>query len=282
MKKILLILIFALIVLGGCEKSPSEIIEESSSSESSVSEESKQEETVEPEEDFEHNPVSKTVGIEDAALQDAKGGGAKIDFGNDKIVEIPIYSESPGIGSSWWYLSKEISAIIHLEDVNSSWIDILTTDNQGELWHEYMYGIEPGEIAQIKVHFYDAKNGYFSVNYADGTGILYRVKNRGSLIEKVGEVGNVYNMVFVDENHGFLVVSEDWVGIRKTSDGGKTWTDFEFAPPEFEYKQMRCYDRPVFTGDYGEVNVTFYLEGDTPWVKHKYITNNFGLTWEMK
>ena len=64
MKKILLILIFALFVLSGCEKSPSEIIEEPSSSESSASEE------FEPEEDFEHNPVLDLVGIEDVGYSE--------------------------------------------------------------------------------------------------------------------------------------------------------------------------------------------------------------------
>lgn len=281
MKKFLLIITVVLMVLSGCEKTPSEIIEEPELSESSSSEKFELEEIIEPEEDFEHNPVSKIIGIEDASLQDAKGGGAKINYGNDKIVEVPIWSESPGIGNSWWYLSKEISVIIHLEDINSPWIDILTTDNQGELWHEYTFGIEPGEIQQIIVHFYDEENGFFSVNYADGTGLLYRVHNRGALIEKVGEVGNVWNMVFVDENHGFLVVGKDWVGIRKTSDGGKTWTDFEFAPPEFEHKKMECRARPIFRGDHGEVEVTVYFDGEIPWKHYKYFTENFGLTWEM-
>ena len=280
MKKFLLIITVVLMVLSGCEKARSEIVEEPSASESSVSEESKPE-IVEPEEDFEHNPVSETMGLEDAVVYDKKDGGAEISYGNGKKAEIPILSNQPGIPGAFWYASQKITAIIYQEERDSSWINVLTTDNCGELWHEYMYGIEPGKIEQIIVHFYDEKNGFFSVNYADGMGLLYRVHNRGSRIEKVGEVGNVYNMVFVDENHGFLVVGKDWVGIRKTSDGGKTWTDFEFAPPEFEHREMRCYARPVFRGDYGEVDVAVYFDGETPWKEYRYVTKNFGLTWEF-
>lgn len=276
MKKIFAAILAVLILVSGCA-------EEEKTPEKPVSEESSSAEKIEEEipEDFEHNPVSKTVGFEDAVIYEVKGGGAEISYGNGKKAEIPIVSDQPGIPGAFWYASQEITAIIYQEYKESSFINILTTDNCGELWHEYMFGIASGEIEQINVHFYDAKNGFFSVNYADGRGILYRVKNRGSSIEKIGEVGNVWNMVFVDENHGFLVVGKDWVGIRKTSDGGKTWTDFEFAPPEFEHKEIRCYCRPVFKGDYGEVIVTVYLEGKTPYKEYKYVTNNFGESWEI-
>ena len=281
MKKILLILIFALFVLSGCEKAASEIIEGPSALEPSVSEEFEPE-IVEPEEDFEHNSVSETIGIEDVAYSEKRGyTGIYVIFGKNKA-DVPFNLDEPGIPNFWWYGSKKITAFIYRKEYGSSEVNILSTDDCGKTWYEYPFELKTGDIDGITVHFYDAENGFFSVNYSDGTGLFYRVKNRGAVVEEIGEVGNVWNMVFVDENHGFLVVGKDWVGIRKTSDGGKTWTDFEFAPPEFEYKQMRCYDRPVFTGDYGEVNVTFYLEGDTPWVEHKYITNNFGLTWEMK
>lgn len=281
MKRLFILFIFALALFSGCVNQPSETLEEPSDSEPLASEESEPEEIIETEEDFEHNPVSETMGLEDAVVYDKKDGGAEISYGNGKKAEIPILSNQPGIPGAFWYASQKITAIIYQEERDSSWINVLTTDNCGELWHEYTFGIEPGEIEQITVHFYDEENGFFAVNYADGTGLLYRVHNRGALIEKVGEVGNVWNMVFVDENHGFLVVGKDWVGIRKTSDGGKTWTDFEFVPPEFEHKEIRCYDRPVFRGDHGEVKVTVYFEGETPWKHYKYVTDNFGLTWKM-
>ena len=281
MKRLFILLIFALALFSGCVNQPSETLEEPSASEPLASEESEPEEIIETEEDFEHNPVSETVGIEDVAYSEKRGyTGIYVVFGKNKA-DVPFDLDEPGIPPFGWYGSKKITAFVYRKDYDTSLVNVLSTDNCGELWHEYTFGIEPGEIEQIIVHFYDEENGFFSVNYADGTGLLYRVQNRGALIEKVGEVGNVWNMVFVDENHGFLVVGKDWVGIRKTSDGGKTWTDFEFAPPEFEHKEIRCYDRPVFRGDHGEVKVTVYFDGETPWKHYKYVTDNFGLTWEM-
>lgn len=205
MKKFLLIITVVLMVLSGCEKAPSEIIKEPSSSESSVSEESKPE-IVEPEEDFEHNPVSETIGIEDVAYSEKRGyTGIYVVFGKNKA-DVPFDLDEPGIPPFGWYGSKKITVFVYRKDYDSSLVNVLSTDNQGELWHEYTFGIEPGEIQQIIVHFYDEENGFFSVNYADGTGLLYRVHNRGALIEKVGEVGNVWNMVFVDEKDRKSVV----------------------------------------------------------------------------
>ena len=275
MKKNLFILIFALFVLSGCEKSPSEIIEEPSSSESSASEE------FEPEEDFEHNPVLDLVGIEDVGYSEKKGfSGIYIIFGANKA-DVPFNLDEPGIPNFWWYGSKKITAFIYRKEYGSSEVNILSTDDCGKTWYEYPFELKTGDIDGITVHFYDAENGFFSVNYSDGTGLLYRVKNRGAVVEEIGEVGNVWNMVFVDENHGFLVVGKDWVGIRKTSDGGKTWTDFEFVPPEFEHREMRCYRRPFFYGDRGEVKVTVFFDGKIPWKEYRYVTKNFGLTWEF-
>ena len=280
MKKFLLIITVVLMVLSGCEKAPSEIIKEPSSSESSVSEESKPE-IVEPEEDFEHNPVSETIGIEDVAYSEKRGyTGIYVVFGKNKA-DVPFNLDEPGIPPFGWYGSKKITAFVYRKDYDTSLVNVLSTDDCGKTWYEYPFELKTGDIDGITVHFYDAENGFFSVNYSDGTGLLYRVKNRGAVVEEIGEVGNVWNMVFVDENHGFLVVGKDWVGIRKTSDGGKTWTDFEFAPPEFEHKEIRCYDRPVFRGDHGEVKVTVYFDGEIPWKHYKYVTENFGLTWEM-
>ena len=280
MKKFLLIITVVLMVLSGCEKAPSEIIKEPSSSESSVSEESKPE-IVEPEEDFEHNPVSETIGIEDVAYSEKRGyTGIYVVFGKNKA-DVPFNLDEPGIPPFGWYGSKKITAFVYRKDYDTSLVNVLSTDDCGKTWYEYPFELKTGDIDGITVHFYDAENGFFSVNYSDGTGLLYRVKNRGAVVEEIGEVGNVWNMVFVDENHGFLVVGKDWVGIRKTSDGGKTWTDFEFAPPKFEHKEIRCYDRPVFRGDHGEVKVTVYFDGEIPWKHYKYVTENFGLTWEM-
>ena len=280
MKKFLLIITVVLMVLSGCEKAPSEIIKEPSSSESSVSEESKPE-IVEPEEDFEHNPVSETIGIEDVAYSEKRGyTGIYVVFGKNKA-DVPFNLDEPGIPPFGWYGSKKITAFVYRKDYDTSLVNVLSTDDCGKTWYEYPFELKTGDIDGITVHFYDAENGFFSVNYSDGTGLLYRVKNRGAVVEEIGEVGNVWNMVFVDENHGFLVVGKDWVGIRKTSDGGKTWTDFEFAPPEFEHKKMECRARPIFRGDHGEVEVTVYFDGEIPWKHYKYFTENFGLTWEM-
>ncbi len=134
---------------------------------------------------------------------------------------------------------------VHFINNDTGWVvgdlgKILRTYDGGVSWADR----NTGSSSNNAVHFFNAETGivvgtggfYGQVNYPNDVPGIYRTTNGGdtwAIQESLftpGTRGHLYNMCFVDANHGWAVGDTGSYpsfvpGIAQTTDGGLSWTD---------------------------------------------------------
>ncbi len=137
-------------------------------------------------------------------------------------------------GSNWQSQTVPATGLTALSftDAAHGWAaggdNVVFTTDGGATWKASAFA-PAGTTDLSSVSFVDAQRGWVggmhqSAGEFSPTGCVYRTTDGGQSWERDFEGSAVFDLCFVDAEHGWLCQNSPYDGIMRTSDGGLTWT----------------------------------------------------------